>query len=423
MSARGTPDGEMFQRTTDLRHFQRDFPNGLEVCAAPGSSFARSRLAAEERGKLLAEIDRNKSFVERRNLYCEYLRCLESLSATPEPEAPPFMSTEPWQIKSCQTVLGGWAQLRHTWALQAKQNMSYGCGSEVPPGFVEPVPEFYARLATLVETTEAVLKEAGAFTNDPRELAADIRAGAVLNQEDWKIWRATKKPMDYSVLSPQQLTQIEIAEEMESVLLLIDDKKFDSSSDEGFARITAEMNSLADGLEQGRLPDNPRMAALIRDWDRDMGELWHSLAMLCRRLESLAHKQLRGIAFSDEENRFIESYGARLAKVMFYNGNSYVIPRDDAPRAIDVFSNPNVHKCLEVGIGRPRAIYVLYPVKGGEILCLGAIMPYYEFPNDKPLTDADWKAPLDSNNRPNTPDWINPIIVSGAASHSKPKSE
>ena len=40
-----TPDAVLFQRTTDPRKFQRAFPNGLEVCAALGSSYARSRLA------------------------------------------------------------------------------------------------------------------------------------------------------------------------------------------------------------------------------------------------------------------------------------------------------------------------------------------------------------------------------------------
>ena len=53
---------------------------------------------------------------------------------------------------------------------------------------------------------------------------------------------------------------------------------------------------------------------------------------------------------------------------MFYDGNSYVSPNDDAPRVVDVFSNPNTGKVLEAGVARPRALYVLYPLKGSESL-------------------------------------------------------
>ena len=144
-----------------------------------------------------------------------------------------------------------------------------------------------------------------------------------------------------------------------------------------------------------------------------MAKQWHTIEMLCRRLESLAHKQLRGVAFSDEENRFIRTCGEKLAAVMLYGGNSYLTPNDDAPRVVDVFFNPNVGGRLEVGIARPQALYVLYPVKGGEILCRGAVMPYYEFVHDARLTDVEWKSLLDSHKRPKSPDWITPILSSG----------
>jgi hypothetical protein len=74
---------------------------------------------------------------------------------------------------------------------------------------------------------------------------------------------------------------------------------------------------------------------------------------------------------------------------------------------------------LEVGISRPRALYLLYPVKGGEILCRGAVMPYYEFVHDSRLTDVEWKSLLDSDKRPKSPDWIAPIIAPGGLSAPK----
>ena len=61
---------------------------------------------------------------------------------------------------------------------------------------------------------------------------------------------------------------------------------------------------------------------------------------------------------------------------------------------------------LEVGIARPMAIYVLYPWHGKLVLCKGAVMPYYEFANNTRLTDAEWKVILDSEQRPDVPEWI-----------------
>lgn len=412
-----TPDGAMFQRTTDMRKLARHLPKGLEVCVALGSSFARSQLAAEENGKLLTEIDGCKPFFSGSSLYIDYLRCLEPLVGKPEPDAPPFMSGEAWQIKSCQTALAGWAQLRHTWALQAKQTVEYLCAHRMPTGFVEPTPEFFSRMAALVERTEDALRQAGALTEDVRDLAADIRSNI-------KLLEKKKGAKDFrealSSLSP---------DEAELVLNLFDASlmTWQDAPRPANRAVTGDlpefldmMRKSADDLEQGRIPapDSP-MGLAIEFLKMDIEPLWRSLGMLSRRLESLAYKQLRGVPFSDEENRFIRSYGARLAAIMLYGGNSYETPRDDAPRMVDVFHSTSLEKYLEVGIARPRAIYVLYPWKGGEILCSGAIMPYYEFAHGARLTDAEWKGLLDSPKRPKSPVWLTPVISPGGLSAPK----
>ena len=181
--ARRTPDSTLFGRTTDPHKFQRDVPNGLELCAILGSPFARLWLAAQGEVEVLEEIDRSKPLFLGDSLYCEYLRCLEALLAKPEPDAPPLMSSEAWQIKSCQTALGGWAQLRHTWTLQAKQNAHWLCATRLPPGVIEPVPEFFARMARLTERARPLLRESGAFEIDPVGLAEDLRKGVIAEKK------------------------------------------------------------------------------------------------------------------------------------------------------------------------------------------------------------------------------------------------
>jgi hypothetical protein len=96
---------------------------------------------------------------------------------------------------------------------------------------------------------------------------------------------------------------------------------------------------------------------------------------------------------------------------MFYGGNSYHSPRDDAMRVIDVYSNPNIGKHLHVGIARPRIMWVLYPTKNGDVLCRGAVTPYAEFVHPDRLTDGEWKTLLDSPKRPETPAWAAPVIA------------
>ncbi|MGA2031229.1 MAG: DUF3160 domain-containing protein, partial [Thermoguttaceae bacterium] len=398
--ARRTPDAVLFGRSTDLRKFQRDFPDGLELCAALGSPFARSRLAAQREGKLIEEIDRCKVFFSGKSLYCEYLRCLEALVAAPEPDAPPLMSGEAWQIKSCRTLLSGWAQLRHTCALQAKQNEMYFGGAESPSGFIEPVPEFFARMARLAERAGALLKQSGAFDIDLPSIAEDLRRGIIAQKKVEDEEKAIAKRLPAEGISVEDRT---LAGKVSRVMKCLPTA---GAREEGNgAHLREKVIELAQQLEQGPMPNDPNLVAALREMHPDLESRWQLLATLCLRLESLAHKQLRRVPFSREEDKFIEGYGTTLARVMFYDGNSYLDPNDDAPRVVDVFSNPNTGKFLEVGVARPHAFYVLYPVKGGEVLCRGAVLPYYEFSRGDRLTDAEWKLLLDSPARPRTPDW------------------
>ena len=84
-------------------------------------------------------------------------------------------------------------------------------------------------------------------------------------------------------------------------------------------------------------------------------------------------------------------------------------PEHDAPKIIDVVHSSGLKKRLEVGVGRPRALYVLYPGPDGDILCRGAVMSYYEFVHSEPLTDEQWKALLDSDECPQRPAWLDSI--------------
>lgn len=404
ISANRLPEAVLFQRTTDIRRFPgRLFPSGLEVCIALRSTFARDKLDSVQKAEVLAAIDENLGLFDAgTSLYFDYLRMIQTLLDAPEPNVPDFMTAEPWQAKSCGTVLAGWAQLRHTWVLQAKLNVSsFGRRRGSPVGLVEPEPEFFRRMADLAARTRDLLAAVDAFGSNYFSLIEALRDTAELldqckTKEDfqWMLWHL---PGDET-------------SRLFSVATLLGMLSSDDVPEEDWTRTMAErLRQMADDPSEGIM--DPELAGMAWVYDTDVESLWSSLGTVSLRLESIARTQLAGRNLDEHDDDFIKGYGDQLAKIMGYDGNySAEHPKDDAPRIADVYSNPEVGGNLHVGVGRARAIYVLYPWQGQSVLCRGAVMPYYEFTDETRLTDEEWKARLDSDARPDVPAWLRPII-------------
>jgi len=94
------------------------------------------------------------------------------------------MQTESWQDKGLNTALASWAELRHDTILYAKQSYTPQLTSAPPPpkplvGYIEPVPEFYARMLDLTKMTRAGLSQLGALSQE--ENGRLLRLEAVLD--------------------------------------------------------------------------------------------------------------------------------------------------------------------------------------------------------------------------------------------------
>jgi len=394
ISACRTPDAVLFQRTTDVRQFQhRIAPNGLEVCVALGSAFARDRIEDVEKAKLLLAIEKAKPLLQSNSLYSDYMTAVAALLDAPDPKAPAFMKGEAWQAKSCGTALGAWAQLRHTWILQAKSNAFYACASTPPKGFVEPEPDFYRRMSDLAAKTREVLRSAHIFDAGYSEAINALTESADLLE------RLENEPdIQKKIPSLQDDTSDGPMRILSFVLCFQEDNQ---------ARLR-RIHRAAESLKTGTV--DPSFAHILTTaYGLDLESHWRSLEQTSQRLESVAQKQLVGVALNKEEEAFLGRYGATLAVIMLYGGNSFYTPRDDAPKVADVFWHYRAGN-LHVGIGRPRALYVLYPWKGKEVLCAGAVLPYYEFFNQERLTDSEWRSMLDSKTTPDLPGWLRPII-------------
>jgi hypothetical protein len=93
------------------------------------------------------------------NIYMSWLAGLRELSApTTDAKYPEAMRTRAWAMKTLNTQLASWTQLRHDTILYAKQSYTTGGGQCLyPTGFVEPRVEFWNRLSrTAARTAELV---------------------------------------------------------------------------------------------------------------------------------------------------------------------------------------------------------------------------------------------------------------------------
>jgi uncharacterized protein DUF3160/FecR-like protein len=148
---------------------RRVFPRGLDVAALLGSHRAAEIMAEtgdaayDGYDKTIAELRREMADLSTAqwnvNLYWSWLYCLKPLLVEFGPGYPTYMRGAAWQDKELATALGSWSQLRHDTILYAKQSYTM-IGMGMPPipaerpGYVEPVPEVYARLLALCRLTK-----------------------------------------------------------------------------------------------------------------------------------------------------------------------------------------------------------------------------------------------------------------------------
>lgn len=143
----------------------RCYPRGLDVMALLGSTEAQVILAEEGDTEYIYYDDRMAELARtfarfsqedwNQNLYWGWLYALKGLIAPAPGDYPAFTQTQAWRRKQINAALASWAQLRHDTILYAKQ--SYGESEtsvpEIPPGYIEPVPEFFTRLLALTKMT------------------------------------------------------------------------------------------------------------------------------------------------------------------------------------------------------------------------------------------------------------------------------
>ena len=156
-------DSHVFSNVVFDRVGGRMLPDPLDVAfAALGNSRAGALLAPQltkydEGGypgalaKMRLLVDEHPEEFWDGSLYTLWLNALRGLSPTDDademPGLFPVARTEAWQRRMLNSQLASWAQLRHDTILYAKQSYSGGATCDFPDAYVDPYPQFYARVA------------------------------------------------------------------------------------------------------------------------------------------------------------------------------------------------------------------------------------------------------------------------------------
>lgn len=172
MGQRFTIDASVFQRLIyrevkeNSGGEMRMLPRGMDIPAAMGSAEAYSILQLtgetdyrnypENMAKMKTYIAGLNKETWIQNLYWSWLYTLLPLVQEKPEGYPSFMRNSAWARKELNTYLGSWTELKHDTILYAKQVYAEaGGGGEIidDRGYVEPNPDLYARLASLVKMT------------------------------------------------------------------------------------------------------------------------------------------------------------------------------------------------------------------------------------------------------------------------------
>jgi hypothetical protein len=147
----------------------RMLPSTLDVLFALGNDASGQLLVPEldvyhyatNLAALRYLIDSYEPAFWRKTIYNGWLNAIRSLNPPKERSTlPAFMQTAAWWQEKLNTQLSSWSQLRHDNLLYAKQSYTGIPICSFPFSYVEPIPEFYRRVAELADTAASYFSHA-----------------------------------------------------------------------------------------------------------------------------------------------------------------------------------------------------------------------------------------------------------------------
>jgi hypothetical protein len=167
-------------------------------------------------------IDAQDPSVWTNNIYDYWLACLRELSSPcTDSEYPDAMRTPAWGMKTLNTQLSSWTELRHDTVLYVKQLYTGSILCSYPDGFIEPRVSFWQRMRDMALRTKdlvATLPNTGQFVfepNDPYDTPftnsiGDIYTNRLQFLDNFATQMATLQDISVRELGRQPLTSNEV---------------------------------------------------------------------------------------------------------------------------------------------------------------------------------------------------------------------
>lgn len=304
-------------------------------------------------------------------LYDGLLGALRTLSEpTLGPEYPEVMRTRAWALKTVNTQLASWSQLRHDTVLYVKQSETPPQLCLYPKGFVEPRPAFFQAMKALALQAADTIQAAG---------LPDVLVLEGPTFHDFIFSFPTAYPPDLILTSPPVF----------------------------FRRFATNCNTLAE-ISVKELRQQPLLP----------GETYF--------LENTI-EQVNTYLGSRQYNGW---YPQLFYWGMFGNGepNPPYLPNQVPPNHDSVFPDflvTDVHTdgpsdtdldpgaVLHEGVGRVNLLMIAVDNGPDRMVFAGPVMSHYEFtkPYGTRMTDAEWSAAVNAKTLPAPPPWTQSYLV------------
>jgi hypothetical protein len=298
------------------------------------------------------------------NIYLSWLGALRELSGpTTRAEFPEAMRTRAWALRTLNTQLASWTQLRHDTLLYVKQSYTFGGTCEYPDGFVEPQPGFWRALERMALRTS--------------EMLAALPGGEIpYRPTRWE----TPYPIDLGRIRTNQVRFLTNFAAKTAQLKVIAEQELRNEP------LSADQLRFIDSLMQIGYTNY----AHVRVYDGWYPSLYYRYAYP---LESSWDYE-----FFDPIDFGATKYDALVADV-----------HTDSP---DPMGTGDPGGVLHQAVGKVNLLYVAVERGERRTMYAGPVLSHYEFetPFPRRLTDTDWKTQL-TNSPPANPSWTRSFLV------------
>jgi hypothetical protein len=307
-------------------------------------------------------IDSQDAGIWTNNIYTGWLAALRALSA-PITDAlyPEAMRTRAWAMKTLNSQLASWTELRHDTLLYVQQSYTFPMLCGYPYGFVEPRPEFWHRmnlLATLASNAIAALPLSGSITLPGRDPNYPYMATYNLGSVKWHQITCLNN-FAAQMLTLQTIATKELAQQ---------------------PLTQAETDFLKDVVELH--------TAYTSNGREYTG--WYPGLFYPNAFQTVAYGLYQGS----------DMWDALVADV-----------HTDSP---DPFSG-DPGAVIHEGVGNVHLLMIAVDNGPDRMVYAGPVLSHYEFemPADTRMTDAQWKANLRAGQKPPSTDWTRSYLVPG----------